>query len=79
MALILGGSFVADFEHEHDGTPVSQVVQDPLDAGREALRRRDWAEGYDLLQAADESGRARARGPAAPGRGRHVDRAAWRS
>ena len=46
---------MADFEHEHDGTPVSQVVQDPLDAGREALRRRDWAEGYDLLKAADEA------------------------
>jgi class 3 adenylate cyclase len=47
---------VADFQHGHDGTPVSQVVQDPLEAGREAVRRREWAEGYELLRAADETG-----------------------
>jgi class 3 adenylate cyclase len=35
---------------------VSQVVQDPLEAGRDALRRRNWAEGYVLLKEADESG-----------------------
>ena len=35
---------------------MSQVVQDPLEAGRDALRRRQWAEGYELLKAADESG-----------------------
>jgi class 3 adenylate cyclase len=34
---------------------VSQVVQDPLEAGREALRRHDWPEGYRLLKAADEA------------------------
>ena len=34
---------------------MSQVVQDPLEAGREALRRREWAEGYELLKKADES------------------------
>jgi class 3 adenylate cyclase len=34
---------------------VSQVVQDPIDAGREALRRREWAAGYELLRSADET------------------------
>ncbi len=34
---------------------MSQVVQDPLEAGREALRRHDWPEGYRLLKAADEA------------------------
>jgi class 3 adenylate cyclase len=34
---------------------VTQVAQDPLDAGRDALRRRQWAEGYELLRAADEA------------------------
>jgi class 3 adenylate cyclase len=34
---------------------VSQVAQDPLEAGRAAIRRRDWADGYDLLRRADES------------------------
>jgi class 3 adenylate cyclase len=34
---------------------MSQVVQDPLEAGREALRRRDWVEGYELLRSADET------------------------
>ncbi|MGH3014681.1 MAG: LuxR family transcriptional regulator, partial [Gaiellaceae bacterium] len=34
---------------------MSQVVQDPLEAGRDALRRRQWGEGYELLKAADES------------------------
>jgi class 3 adenylate cyclase len=34
---------------------MSQVVQDPLEAGRDALRRHDWVEGYALLREADES------------------------
>jgi class 3 adenylate cyclase len=34
---------------------VSQVVQDPIDAGREALRRREWMAGYELLRSADET------------------------
>jgi class 3 adenylate cyclase len=34
---------------------VSQVVDDPVEAGREALRRRDWAAGYELLRTADEA------------------------
>jgi class 3 adenylate cyclase len=34
---------------------VSQVVQDPLEAGRDALRRHKWTEGYELLHAADET------------------------
>jgi class 3 adenylate cyclase len=34
---------------------VSQVVDDPVEAGREALRRRDWAAGYELLRSADEA------------------------
>ena len=46
---------MADFKNAVEGTPVSQVVRDPLDAGREALRRREWVEAYDLLRAADEA------------------------
>ena len=34
---------------------MSQVVQDPLEAGRDALRRHEWTEGYELLRAADET------------------------
>ena len=34
---------------------MSRVVQDPLDAGREALARYEWAEGYALLREADAS------------------------
>jgi class 3 adenylate cyclase len=34
---------------------MSQVVQDPLEAGRDALRRHEWVEGYTLLRQADES------------------------
>ena len=48
--------FVADFQDELEGYTVSQVVQDPLEAGREALLRREWVEGYELLRAADEAG-----------------------
>jgi class 3 adenylate cyclase len=33
---------------------VSHVLQDPLDAGRDALHRHAWAEAYELLRAADE-------------------------
>ena len=51
MRLILGGQLcMADFEDAARSEPVTQVVQDPLEAGREALRRRDWIEGYELLQ-----------------------------
>lgn len=35
---------------------MSQVVQDPLHAGREAVQRYAWQEGYELLAAADEAG-----------------------
>jgi class 3 adenylate cyclase len=35
---------------------MSQVVQDPREAGREALRRHDWAGGYELLRRADDAG-----------------------
>ena len=34
---------------------MSQVVQDPVEAGREAIRRHAWAEGFELLRAADEA------------------------
>jgi class 3 adenylate cyclase len=34
---------------------VSQVVQDPAEAGREAVRRHAWQEGYELLKAADQA------------------------
>jgi class 3 adenylate cyclase len=46
---------MADFQHGSNGEPVSQVVQDPLDAARAALQRHEWLEGYELLHAADES------------------------
>ena len=32
---------------------MSQVLQDPLEAGRDAVRRHAWQEGYELLKAAD--------------------------
>jgi class 3 adenylate cyclase len=35
---------------------VSQVLQDPLEAGREAAGRGAWPEAYDLLIAADKNG-----------------------
>jgi class 3 adenylate cyclase len=47
---------VADFRDAATSELVTQVVQDPLEAGREALRRHDWNEGYRLLRHADESG-----------------------
>ncbi len=47
---------MADFRHGKVAEPVSQVVQDPLEAGRQAVQRREWATGYELLHAADESG-----------------------
>ncbi len=54
--MILGTPLaVADFGHDPEGTPVSQVVQDPLDAARAALERHDWVVGYELLRAADEA------------------------
>jgi tetratricopeptide (TPR) repeat protein len=34
---------------------MSQVVQDPVEAGREAIRRFAWAEGFELLRSADEA------------------------
>jgi class 3 adenylate cyclase len=34
---------------------MSQVVQDPLEGGREAVRGGRWAEGFELLRDADES------------------------
>jgi class 3 adenylate cyclase len=34
---------------------VSQITQDPLAAGREAISRLDWIEGYTLLRTADET------------------------
>jgi class 3 adenylate cyclase len=56
MPRILGGQLaVADFQDARKGEHVTQVVQDPLEAGREALRRRDWIEGFELLRSADES------------------------
>ena len=36
--------------------PMTQVVDEPLHAGREAVGRRAWQEGYELLKAADERG-----------------------
>jgi class 3 adenylate cyclase len=35
---------------------VSHVVQDPIEAGRDALRRHEWARGYELLKRADDEG-----------------------
>jgi class 3 adenylate cyclase len=46
---------VADFENAAKSEPVSQIVQDPLDAARAALERHDWVEGYELLRTADET------------------------
>jgi hypothetical protein len=34
---------------------MSQVVQDPAEAGREAVSRHAWQEGYELLKEADGS------------------------
>ncbi|HET6697270.1 MAG TPA: adenylate/guanylate cyclase domain-containing protein [Gaiellaceae bacterium] len=34
---------------------MSQITQDPLAAGREAIARLDWVAGYELLRAADET------------------------
>jgi class 3 adenylate cyclase len=34
---------------------VSQITQDPLAAGRAAIGRLEWVEGYELLRAADET------------------------
>ena len=36
---------------------MAQVVDDSLEAGREAAQRRAWRDAYDLLKAADEAGR----------------------
>ena len=46
---------MADFQDGCDGDPMAQVVQDPLEGARDALRRQEWAEGYRLLHEADES------------------------
>jgi class 3 adenylate cyclase len=35
---------------------VTQIVRSPLEAGREAVRRRDWAEAHRLLSEADREG-----------------------
>ncbi|MEX2102866.1 MAG: adenylate/guanylate cyclase domain-containing protein [Gaiellaceae bacterium] len=35
---------------------MSQVIQDPLEAGRDAVRRHAWQEGYELLKTADSAG-----------------------
>jgi class 3 adenylate cyclase len=35
---------------------VAQVLDEPLEAGREAARRHAWREAYDLLHSADEAG-----------------------
>ena len=35
---------------------MSQVVESPLEAGRDAVRRRDWEAAYPLLSQADASG-----------------------
>ncbi len=34
---------------------MSQITQDPLAAGREAIGRLEWVEGYELLRQADET------------------------
>jgi class 3 adenylate cyclase len=36
---------------------VSNVIDDSLDAGREAVRRHAWREAYELLRSADEDGK----------------------
>jgi hypothetical protein len=35
---------------------MSQVVQDPREAGRDAAERRAWQDAFDLLKAADANG-----------------------
>ena len=35
---------------------MTQVVDEPLEAGREAARRHAWRDAYDLLRKADEAG-----------------------
>ena len=35
---------------------MTQVVDDSLEAGREAARRHAWRDAYNLLQKADERG-----------------------
>jgi class 3 adenylate cyclase len=35
---------------------VSQVIRDPIEAGREALQRHAWEEGYELFKEADAAG-----------------------
>ena len=39
---------------------MTQIVDDSLEAGREAARRHAWREAYDLLQSADGDGRLEA-------------------
>ena len=39
--------------------PMAQVVDDSLEAGREAAQRRAWRDAYDLLKDADEARAAR--------------------
>jgi class 3 adenylate cyclase len=39
---------------------VTQVVDDSLEAGRDAARRHAWRDAYDLLRSADEDGRLEA-------------------
>src|SRR4026207_922944 len=35
---------------------MSQVLESPLEAGRDAVKRRDWDTAYPLLQQADSTG-----------------------
>jgi class 3 adenylate cyclase len=61
MRPILGGRFDAQeiglSTIELGKTPgMSQVLESPLDAGREAIRRHDWEEGYRLLKEAEQAG-----------------------
>ena len=35
---------------------MTQIVDDSLEAGREAARRRAWRDAYELLRSADASG-----------------------
>jgi hypothetical protein len=39
---------------------MSQVVQDPREAGRDAAERRAWQEAFELLKTADAGGGLRA-------------------
>jgi class 3 adenylate cyclase len=41
--------------------PVTQVVDDSLEAGREAGRRHAWRDAYELLRSADKDGKLTAR------------------